>query len=289
MAKTEETLIIEDVLYQNLFGSNPCLAREYGTKEVTVTLLKEKKVKEIVDFLSYNAKKDEFRCYEIKVSMADFKSKAAKTWIGNYNYLVIPRELYLKQSLYEWKEQIPYYVGIIVVNVERRSKWVAKRPAPMEVSAGMKFMLRQSLIRTLFYQNDKLKKNSAAKIEQICQETENFHVRMRECDLLKLYQYYIFDRSRQRLIVNAKPYDNDQLYVNILGNRINLNDILIGDHYKWNPEKFPKIYDGSFKDFLESFDFEANGICRVHDSIYASDENDILIGRKMKSVIDKLF
>lgn len=31
MAKTEETLIIEDVLYQNLFGSNPCLAREYGT------------------------------------------------------------------------------------------------------------------------------------------------------------------------------------------------------------------------------------------------------------------
>lgn len=47
MAKTEETLIIEDVLYQNLFGSNPCLAREYGTKEVTVTLLKEKKVKEI--------------------------------------------------------------------------------------------------------------------------------------------------------------------------------------------------------------------------------------------------
>ena len=77
-----------------------------------------------------------------------------------------------KEKMYEWKEQIPYYVGIIVVNVERRSKWVAKRPAPMEVSAGMKFMLRQSLIRTLFYQNDKLKKNSAAKIEQICQETE---------------------------------------------------------------------------------------------------------------------
>ena len=85
---------------------------------------------------------------------------------------VITYQLYLKQSLYEWKEQIPYYVGIIVVNVERRSKWVAKRPTPMEVSAGMKFMLRQSLIRTLFYQNDKLKKNSAAKIEQICQETE---------------------------------------------------------------------------------------------------------------------
>ena len=66
MAKTEETLIIEDVLYQNLFGSNPCLAREYGTKEVTVTLLKEKKVKQIVDFLSYNAKKMNFDAMRLK-------------------------------------------------------------------------------------------------------------------------------------------------------------------------------------------------------------------------------
>lgn len=33
MAKTEETLIIEDVLYQNLFGSNPCLAREIRKKD----------------------------------------------------------------------------------------------------------------------------------------------------------------------------------------------------------------------------------------------------------------
>lgn len=97
---------------------------------------------------------------------------AAKTGLEIIIIWLFQESIYLKQSLYEWKEQIPYYVGIIVVNVERRSKWVAKRPTPMEVSAGMKFMLRQSLIRTLFYQNDKLKKNSAAKIEQICQETE---------------------------------------------------------------------------------------------------------------------
>ena len=68
-----------------------------------------------------------FDAMRLKSAWPIFKSKAAKTWIGNYNYLVIPRELYLKQSLYEWKEQIPYYVGIIVVNVERRSKWVAKK------------------------------------------------------------------------------------------------------------------------------------------------------------------
>ena len=100
--------------------------------------------------------------------MADFKSKAAKTWIGNYNYLVIPRELYLKQSLYEWKEQIPYYVGIIVVNVERRSKWVAKKTCTngSNLQGNEVLCLRQeSKSETfIFIKNDKIKKkNSAAK------------------------------------------------------------------------------------------------------------------------------
>lgn len=38
-----------------------------------------------------------------------------------------------------------------------------------------------------------------------------------------------------------------------------------------------------FKDFLELFDFEANGIYRVHDFTCA---DGILIGRKMESVIE---
>ena len=39
--------------------------------------------------------KDLFRCYEIKVTMQDFRSKAKKSWYGNYNYLVISSKLYM--------------------------------------------------------------------------------------------------------------------------------------------------------------------------------------------------
>ena len=34
--KRPETIIIENVLYQDLFGANPSLAKEYGTTEVTI-------------------------------------------------------------------------------------------------------------------------------------------------------------------------------------------------------------------------------------------------------------
>lgn len=49
------------------------------------------------------------------------------------------------------------------------------------------------------------------------------------------------------------------------------------------------IEDVLYQNLFGSNPCLAREICRVHDSIYASDENDILIGRKMKSVIDKLF
>lgn len=126
--KRSETIIIESVLYQDLFGTNPSLAKEYGTTEVTIQFPKKKK--ELVDFMSYDARKDIFRCYEIKVSMNDFHSKAAKSWYGNYNYLVLSRDLYMQQSLEKWKEQVPKHVGIIFVNAdaEYKHKKVVKRP-----------------------------------------------------------------------------------------------------------------------------------------------------------------
>ena len=79
--KREETKIIEQTLYRNLFGNNPKLAKEYGTNEVTLGFSRDGRINngktEIVDFLSYDVRKDLFRCYEIKVTMSDFRSHAA--------------------------------------------------------------------------------------------------------------------------------------------------------------------------------------------------------------------
>jgi hypothetical protein len=48
-------------------------------------------------------------CYEIKQSVQDFHSKNALTFIGNYNYFVMPYELYIKV-----KDEIPSNIGVYV-------------------------------------------------------------------------------------------------------------------------------------------------------------------------------
>ncbi|MCE2139023.1 hypothetical protein GRC92_18590, partial [Streptococcus thermophilus] len=55
--------------------------------------------KGIVDTLSYQQLPDgqiEWRCYELKVTKADFHSKAKLSFIGHYNYFVLPQQLYLE-------------------------------------------------------------------------------------------------------------------------------------------------------------------------------------------------
>ena len=156
--KRKETLVIEEILYKGLYGSNPRLAREYGAKEVTLGFARDNRIRgktEIVDFLSYDMKKDIYKCYEIKISMQDFKSDARKSWYGNYNYLVISKDLYSQEKLDWWKKQIPKEIGIIVVNIERGRKENVKRSSYQDIPDDNKNILKNSLLRTLFYQNMK--------------------------------------------------------------------------------------------------------------------------------------
>lgn len=156
--KTEQTLIIEKVLLRGCFGANPSLAIEYGTSEVTIGFPRNGNGKEIVDFLSFDAKKNIYRCYEIKVSMQDFRSKAKKSWYGNYNYLVVSSELYSEQKKEYWKNELPDGVGLIVVNTHTGEKITAIAPKRQNISFETAGVLQTSLLRTLFYQNMKLSK-----------------------------------------------------------------------------------------------------------------------------------
>jgi hypothetical protein len=68
----------------------------------------------IVDFLIYEVHnfgkgKEIWRCYEIKISNSDFHSKCKKTFVGNFNYYVMPKELYE-----EVKDEIPKEIGVFV-------------------------------------------------------------------------------------------------------------------------------------------------------------------------------
>ncbi|MBO0440776.1 hypothetical protein [Candidatus Enterococcus ikei] len=100
--KTSLTIQMEEVLYY--------YCRENG--DIVVEEVTMPETQGIVDTLSCRLTADnqfEWRCYELKVSKADFRSKAKLSFIGNYNYFVLPQALFEKV-----KEEIPSHIGVMV-------------------------------------------------------------------------------------------------------------------------------------------------------------------------------
>lgn len=93
---------------------------------------------ERVDMLTYDTK-GIFRCFEIKSSVSDFYSKAKKTFIGHYNYYVVPQEVYDKV-----KDDIPSEIGVYIDGV------CIKRSKKLEVSEKTIHLLKDSMIRSLY-------------------------------------------------------------------------------------------------------------------------------------------
>lgn len=94
--------------------------RIYWSKEVTFDYGTEHSIR--VDYMRFVPKnntvsgieKGDFYCYEIKSSVADFHSKNGHNFIGDYNYYVMPFEVYEKV-----KEEIPYRVGVYVCCIDK--------------------------------------------------------------------------------------------------------------------------------------------------------------------------
>ena len=132
--KTEETIKLEHEIWNtiNKQGIFTCL-------EVTIGWFG----KERVDMMSYDTK-GIWRCFEIKISKSDFHSKAHNTFIGNYNYYVMPKSLYD-----EVKDEIPNHVGIWV-----DGNWCIKKAKKQELQVDVQ-ILKDSMIRSLCRDVDK--------------------------------------------------------------------------------------------------------------------------------------
>lgn len=151
MGKTEETINIEKSLWKftNKMGV-------FGCFEVTIGL----GGKERVDYMTVDTK-GIWRCYEIKVSKSDFYSAAKKTFVGNYNYYVMPSELYEIV-----KDDIPSEIGVIV------GSSVIKKPKKQSLLVD-EMILRDSMIRSLSRDTNKYYKMSSRKyIERINKEKD---------------------------------------------------------------------------------------------------------------------
>ncbi|MFA5169826.1 MAG: hypothetical protein WC420_03815 [Candidatus Paceibacterota bacterium] len=111
--------------------------------------------KERVDYLTYDTK-GVWRCYEIKVSKPDFHSKAHNTFVGNYNYYVMPHELY--DQVYS---EIPQDIGVYI------GETCEKRAKHRELGVDEQ-VLKDSLIRCLYREAEKvIKSNNPTVVERL--------------------------------------------------------------------------------------------------------------------------
>ena len=99
--------------------------------------------KERVDYLTYD-NNGVFKCYEIKSSVADFRSKSAHTFVGHYNYYVLTKEVY-NAVKNEIPSDVGVYIGDSIVKGARRRQLVVDET-----------VLRDSLIRSLHREAEKL-------------------------------------------------------------------------------------------------------------------------------------
>ena len=89
--------------------------RIYWAKEVTFDYFTSKAVR--VDYMRFKPlnntvsgiEKGDFYCYEVKSSLEDFRSKNGHNFLGEFNYYVMPEDVYEKV-----KDEIPFYVGVYI-------------------------------------------------------------------------------------------------------------------------------------------------------------------------------
>lgn len=130
--------------------------RIYMAKEVTFDYATGHAIR--VDYMRFKPvnntvsgiEKGDFYCYEIKSSVEDFHSGHGLNFIGDYNYLVMPAEVYVAVS-----KEIQHFVGVIVPTESSRcNNWReltviknAKRINRKKSLSEMLFMMFRSASR----------------------------------------------------------------------------------------------------------------------------------------------
>ena len=87
--------------------------RIYWAREVTFDYATTHAVR--VDYMKFKPvnntvsgiEKGDFYCYEIKSSVEDFHSKNGHNFIADFNYYIMPRDVYLNVE-----DEIPYNIGV---------------------------------------------------------------------------------------------------------------------------------------------------------------------------------
>lgn len=123
--------------------------RIYWAREVTFDYSTTHAIRvDYMKFLPVNntvsgIEKGDFYCYEVKSSVEDFRSKNGHNFIGDFNYYIMPHDVYL-----EVQNEIPYNVGVYCPNSwELRAVKKAKRKDRGRPVSEMLLMMFRSAAR----------------------------------------------------------------------------------------------------------------------------------------------
>lgn len=113
LTRGETTKLLSELTEKRINPKND--PRIYWAKEITFDYATGHGVR--VDYMKFEPKnntvsgieKGDFYCYEIKSCIEDFHSKHGHNFIGDFNYYIMPKEVYAAVSI-----EIPHYVGVFV-------------------------------------------------------------------------------------------------------------------------------------------------------------------------------
>lgn len=142
MTKTRLTIEIEKALVQKTKKKKGL----YGALEVTIGYSEYRKDYERCDYMTFDSS-NEICCYEIKVSIEDLQSQAKKTFIGNRNYLVMPKSMY--EELKEKKPELLHtgLVGIMVFDKNANNLMVKRRCSLHSMNISTKVQWLEGIAR----------------------------------------------------------------------------------------------------------------------------------------------
>ncbi|WP_042402992.1 hypothetical protein [Geomicrobium sp. JCM 19037] len=135
-----------------------------------------------------------WRCYEIKTSVSDFRSKSKNTFVGHLNYYVMPHELFTKV-----RDEIPAHIGVYVNGIS-----VDKRAKRQELLIDEQ-VLKDSFIRSLDREHQKFYKsqsktiiqNTERKLRNLEQSKERYQQENRR---LTMHLQHKFGRNWRQII-----------------------------------------------------------------------------------------
>lgn len=179
----------------------------FGCFEVTIGYAGNERV----DYMTYEPAKQIFRCYEIKVTKADFHSKAAVSFVGHYNYYVLTKELYNEVAA-EIPPGIGVYVGRDCIKKAKRQntpeeriwkEWRSIGGYRQEVLKPFTDVLLVSMVRSLYRDSDKLLQT----------ENEQYVNRLRQTIEKRDKQIHEMQMEFNRLFHNvAEKYGHDEAW-----------------------------------------------------------------------------